>query len=698
MSRTSHLSPRQQKQAHRQEPIPIVLGIFANALEHHQRGRLAEAERIYRQILDLDPRHADSLHLLGVLAHQVGRDDAAVDLIGAAITLDKRQAAYHSNLGTALQAQGRLEEAADSYHHALALKPDLAEAQMNLGAVYESLGKREMAEAHLRRALALRPDLAEVHVNLGNILQAQGKFDEAVASQERALALKPEFAEAWINHANALQAQGKLDSAVASYRRALALKPGWAELHGNLANTLLAQNKLEDAEACYAQALTLKPEFAEAWYNLGNLRQAQNELDTPGNSGKQSKLLEAVACYRRALQLKPHLPEAHYNLGNTLHTLERLNEAAASFERALALRPEYAEAHYNLGCVFEDLGRLDEALRSIALALEIKPDYPQASFGQALAQLRSGDFATGWRNYECRWRSPDHDTPWRPYPQPLWRGEQLTTETQPARLLLWGEQGVGDEIQFAGLIPEAIRTGNRITLDCDARLKPLFARTFPEVEVVSGFGPAEAQAAAIAAHLPTGSLPGLFRTTEAAFAATKSPYLQADPEERERFRAHYGDGRRLIGLAWHTKNQKTGRKRSIGLKSFAPLFALAGIRWISLQYGDFDALEEQAAAAGAPLLIDRTVDQFAGMDRFAAQVAAMDQVITIDNSTAHLAGALGRPVWLLAPFAADWRWLEKRSDSPWYPTLRLFRQPRPGDWQSVLESVESALTGTLNCP
>jgi ADP-heptose:LPS heptosyltransferase len=193
-------------------------------------------------------------------------------------------------------------------------------------------------------------------------------------------------------------------------------------------------------------------------------------------------------------------------------------------------------------------------------------------------------------------------------------------------------------------------------------------------------------------------LPGLFRTTEAAFAATKSPYLQADPEERERFRAHYGDGRRLIGLAWHTKNQKTGRKRSIGLKSFAPLFALAGIRWISLQYGDFDALEEQAAAAGAPLLIDRTVDQFAGMDRFAAQVAAMDQVITIDNSTAHLAGALGRPVWLLAPFAADWRWLEKRSDSPWYPTLRLFRQPRPGDWQSVLESVESALTGTLNCP
>jgi len=705
---------------------------------------MAEAERLYRQILALDPRHTDSLHLLGVLAHQVGRDDAAVDLISAAIGLDKRQAAYHSNLGTALQAQGKLEEAADSYIHALALKPELAEAQMNLGAVYESLGKRELAEAHLRRALVLRPDLAEVHVNLGNILQAQGKLDEAVASQERALALKPEFAEAWINHANALQAQGRLDEAVASYRRALALKPGLAEVHDNLGNALLALKKLGDAEACYAQALTLKPEFAEAWYNLGNLRQAQNELDQPGNPGKQSKLLEAVACYRRAIELKPQLPEAHYNLGNTLHALERLEEAAASFEQALSMRPEYAEAHYNWGCVFEDLGRLDEALRSMSLALKIKPDYPQASFGQALAQLRSGDFAIGWRNYESRWQSPDHDTPWRSYPQPLWGGEKLAMETQPTRLLLWGEQGVGDEIQFAGLIPEAIRTGNRITLDCDARLKPLFTRSFPEIEVVSGFGPVEAQKLGapfilskaqrsrkpalslptetcsssfaegagnhelqpasvyregerIAAHLPTGSLPGLFRRAEAAFATTQSPYLLADPEERERFRARYGDGRRLIGLAWHTKNQKTGRKRSISLNNFAPLFALAGIRWISLQYGDFDSLEEQAAAAKAPLLIDRAVDQFTDMDRFAAQVAALDQVITIDNSTAHLAGALGLPVWLLLPFAADWRWLENRSDSPWYPTLRLFRQPRAGDWQSVLESVGSALAGNLNC-
>jgi tetratricopeptide (TPR) repeat protein len=671
MTRSLYLVPKRQNQ----RPPVDLQGMCASAIQHHQRGQLVEAERIYRQILDFDPRHADSLHLLGVLAHQVGRNEVAVELIGKAIAIDKQPAAYHSNLGTALQALGRMEQAGACYKQALALKPDLAEAQLNLGVVLESQGKHDLAEARFRRALALRPDLAEAHVNLGSILQAQGKLEEAVASQERALALNPQLAEASFNQANALQEMGRLEEAVASYQRALALKPQMAEIHGNLGNALLAQQKLEEAEACYQRALALRPDYAEASYNQGNLRQAQNKLE------------EAADCYRRAIQLKPALAEAHYNLGNTLHSLDRLEEAAASFEQALKLKPDYALAHYNLGCVFEDLGRLEEALCSIHRALEIQPDYPQARFGQALAQLRNGDFATGWRNYESRWQSPDHDTPWRAYPQPSWRGEKLAE----GRLLVWGEQGIGDEIQFAGLIPDALRTGNRITLDCDARLKPLFARSFPEVKVVSGCKPAESESTEIAAQLPTGSLPALYRTSEAAFAATRSPYLKADAGEREEFRAHYSDGRRLIGLAWHTKNQRTGRKRCIALEQLAPLFALSGIRWISLQYGDFDALEEQAAAAHAPLLIDRTVDQFADLDRFAAQVAAMDQVITIDNSTAHLAAALGLPVWLLTPFAPDWRWMEKRAETPWYPTLRLIRQPSLGDWASVIESVKGSL-------
>jgi tetratricopeptide (TPR) repeat protein len=697
MNRPGYPSATAHKGIARSEPVPILSGMLKNAIKHHQQGRLADAERIYRQILAIEPRHADSLHLLGTLAHQVGRDDVAAELIRAAIATNDRQPAYHSNLGTILQAQGDLVEAADCYRRALALKPDLAEAQMNLGTVLEAQGRLEEAASRFERALALKPDLAEAHVNLGNILQSQGRLDEAVASFERALLLKPEMAEVHGNLGNALQAQMKLDGAVACYEQALALKPEMAEVHGNLGNALQAQKKLDDAVACYERALALKPDYAEACYNLGNARQAQD------------KLSEAAACYERALKLKPHLPEAHYNLGNTRQAQDRLDEAAACFERALVHRPEYAEAHYNLACVLQALGQLNEALARYRRAVELQPDYGQARFGQALAQLLHGDFESGWRNYEARWQSIDHDTPMRPYPQPLWTGERLAH----GRLLLWAEQGVGDEIMFAGLVPDAIRTGNPITLDCDPRLKPLFARSFPTVEVVSArdqghvagadsVHPAETE---VGAHLPIGSLPGLFRATEPAFAAATSPYLKADAAERNRFRTRYGEDRRLVGLAWHTRNQRTGRKRSIPLSLLAsepaPLLALPGIRWISLQYGDFDSLEQQAAAHAtipdAPILIDRIVDQFADMDLFAAQVAAMDLVITIDNSTAHLAGALGIPVWLLLPFAADWRWLETRQDSPWYPTMRLFRQPHPGDWRSVVESVHSSLGRAFNC-
>jgi tetratricopeptide (TPR) repeat protein len=655
----------------RQPPISILDGMLTTAIKLHRQGQLPEAERIYRRILSIDPRHAGCLHMLGTLAHQVGREEVAVQLIRAAISIEPGQAAYYSNLGTILQAQGLLAEATIAYQDALDRNPSLAEAEMNLGTVLAAQGRPALAASRFRAALALRPDLAEAHMNLGNVLETQGKLAEAVESHDRALTLKPDFAEACFNRANALQAQARLDEAVAGYQQALVLKPAMPEAHANLGNALQAQQRLDDAVACYERALALKPDYAEAHYNLGNARQAQDLL------------AEAAACYERALALNPQLAQAHYNLGNTRQAQDNPEAAAACFERAIALKPGYAEAHYNLACVLQQQGRLDLALPRFQAAVELKPDYAQARFGQALAQIQCGDFTAGWRTYESRWQSVDHDTPMRAYPLPLWTGEKLSN----GRLLLWGEQGVGDEIMFAGLVPEALCAGNPVTLGCDPRLQPLFARSFPEIEVVSNPDP-DAQ---FAAHLPSGSLPGLFRTTRSAFAASTSPYLKPEHEVRDRFRSRYCDGRRLVGLAWQTRNAKTGRKRSIDLSALKPLFALPNIRWISLQYGDFDALEQQATAANAPVLIDRSVDQLADIDRFAAQVAAMDRVLTIDNSTAHLAGALGVPVWLMLPFAADWRWLKDRDDSPWYPTMRLFRQPVPGDWQSVLRSVHGAL-------
>ena len=523
-----------------QGPSRRIQAMLGDALQHHQAGRAAEAERIYRQILAIDPRHADSLHLLGMIAFQGGRHDIAARMIREAIAINKRAARYHSNLGT--------------------------------------------------------------------VLQAQGKLDEAVA--------------------------------------------------------------------CFEQALGLDPNSAEAHGNLGTVRLTQGKPD------------EAESHHRRSLALNPKLPESHYNLGNALQNQDKLDEAVECYERALTLRPGYAKAHYNLGAARLAQGNAIEALAHYRAALAIQPNYAQAGFAASLTQLFMGDLTAGWRDFEWRWQAKElHKTPMRLYPVPLWRGEKLVS----GRLLIWGEQGVGDEVMFAGLIPDVIRLGERCILDCDARLKPLFARSFPSAEVVSVQDLRNNPSQDIAAHLPSGSLPGIFRTTEAAFAATTSPYLFADPAARDRFRARYADGNRQVGLAWHTTNPKTGRYRSIDLSLFAALFARPGIRWVSLQYGDHSTLESQAAAAGAPILVDRSVNQLADIERFAAQIAAMDLVVTIDNSTAHLAGALGVPTWVLLPAVPDWRWLEAREDTPWYPTLRLFRQPRPGDWQSVMQTVRSAL-------
>jgi tetratricopeptide (TPR) repeat protein len=544
-----------------------------DALQLHQNGRFSEAERLYRRILIINPRHPDCLHLLGMIAYQEGSLESAADLIRQAIEINSRGTSYYANLGTVLQAQGKLEEAETLYRHALTLKPDLA----------------------------------EVHVNLGNVLLARGELDGSVA--------------------------------------------------------------------CYQRGLVLKPTCAETYNNLGNAHLKQGQIDA------------AVACYERALAIKPDYAEVYYNLGNACRDQDKLDQAVTRFREALTINPEYAEAYYNLGNVLREQGKLEDALSQYGSALMLRPNYEKAGFAEALAQLLQGDFAIGWHNFERRWQSADHDTPKRAYQQPLWAREKLSSGS----LLIWGEQGIGDEIMFAGLIPDVVRTGNRCIVDCDPRLKALFTRSFPEVNVAPGCGPDSHPELEIVSQLPMGSLPGLFRSASSAFAATTSPYLIANPAASKRLRARYADGRRVIGLAWYTKNNKTGRVRSIDLPLLAPLLSRPDIRWISLQYGDSGKLENQAAAADAPILIDRTVDQLSDLDIFAAQIAAMDLVITIDNSTAHLAGALGVPVWVLVPFAPDWRWLLDREDCLWYPNMCLFRQTEFGNWLSVVERVRGSL-------
>ena len=386
-------------------------------IQHHMAGDLGKAEGLYQQVLQADPKQPVALHLLGVIAHQVSRNDIAVDLIGKAVAIRPGYAEAHSNLGLALQGLGKPDQAAASYHQAITIKPDYAEAHNNLGNALRQLGKLDEAVASYDKALAIKRDFAEAHANLGDALADLGRLDEAVASYHKALAINPGYAEAHSGLGNALRTLGRMDEAAASYQKALIIKPDFAEAHSNLGNTLQDLGRLDEAVASCRKALTIKPDFAEAHYNFGNALNAQGKPDEalgsyrkalaikPGFAEAHSNLgnalkdlgepIEAVASYQKAIALKPDFTEAHYNLGVVLHDQGLLDDAVASYHKALALKPDFTDAHYNLGNALKELERLDEAAESYHKAIALKPDYAEAhnNLGDALKQLMRMDEA-----------------------------------------------------------------------------------------------------------------------------------------------------------------------------------------------------------------------------------------------------------------------------------------------------------------
>jgi tetratricopeptide (TPR) repeat protein len=613
---------------------PAGEALFASAVQHHQAGRWGEAEGLYRRVLAINPRHADSLHLLGVGALQAGRPDQAVELIGAAIAIDADAALYHSNLGNGLKALGRLDEAIASYRRAIALQADYPEACNNLGAALLAQGRTQEAIACFRRAVDLKPDFPEAHDNLGAGLAEQGALEEAVACHRKAVALRLDYAEAHNNLGAALKALGALDEAAGCFRRAIALKPGFPQAHNNLAIVLKRQGRLE----------------------------------------------EAVACCRRAIDLDPGFPEAYDNLGAALADQGRLEEAVASLRKALDLRPDYPEARDDLGVTLKEQGLLDEAIACFRTAIDLNPAFPNAHNNLAMALLARGDLAEGWREYEWRWRTAGMAASRRHFAQPQWRGEAGRGRT----LLIHAEQGFGDTLQFCRYAPLAAAAGLRVVLEAPP----------PLVRLLRGLSGADRVVArgedlpAFDLHCPMLSLPLALGTTLATIPSAPS-YLHADAGQAEVWRARLaamGDRGPKIGLAWAGNPATTSdRRRSLAPDRLAALYDLSGLRFFSLQKGG------PAAPRDAPLT--DVMDEMHDFADTAALVANLDLVISVDTAVAHLAAALGRPVWLLDRFDPDWRWLVGRRDSPWYPTLRLYRQPRPGDWEPVLAEVARDLAG-----
>jgi len=462
--------------------------------------------------------------------------------------------------------------------------------------------------------------------------------------------------------------QGRLEDAVACFRQAVELDPGCAEAHNNLANALRERGRFEEALLHLNRALECKPDLPEAQLNLAVVLEARGELE------------EAAALLDEFLQRHPDHALALNNLGSVLKKLGRLQQARHCLEGALARDPRFAQAHNNLGAVLEQLGLWDQAEQCYQQALRWNPHSAEAHLNLGMLWLLRGDFERGWPEYEWRWGL--RGTRPRGCGRPLWEGSPLEGRT----ILLEAEQGLGDTIQYVRYAELVQARGGRVVLECPPRLVELL-RTVPGVErVICPHDPLPS----CHTWAPVASLPGIFRTTLATIP-NRVPYLSVEPELVEAARQRIGKcmGQRKIGLLWAGSPwHKNDRNRSIRLELLAPLARVPEAAWFSLQRGP-QAAELWTAAPGFPLT---NLERESGrLTETAAAILCLDLVITVDTMVAHLAGALARPVWVLQPFAPDYRWLLDRQDSPWYPTMRLFRQPAPGHWQPVVERIVEEL-------
>jgi tetratricopeptide (TPR) repeat protein len=591
-----------------------------------------------------DGATADALYRDARARCQQGRIAEGIDLVRRALTFDSKQARFHTLLGMALSDVGRHDESLDSFDQAIAL-----------GA----------ADAHGGRADAL---------------VALGRLADAVESFDRALAHDPSSVADWCNRGAALIDLGRAAEAADSFAHATALAPDFAEAHYNHGNALAKLERHLDAIASYDRALALKPDYVDAHNNRAN---ALNQL---------GRLPEALASVEAALALAPDHNGALVTRGVLLRKLRRSAEALASCERALALKPDDTDALTVRADLLTDLERFEEGIATLDRIVALKPDDVAAKWNKSLICLGLGRFQEGWPLYEHRWAGAKGLVP-RGYAQPRWSGGRVD-----GALMIWGEQGLGDEILHASMLPDVMASTPSVVFEVEPRLAPLFARSFPRVTVIAC--QKELYAGKVDAQEPLASLGRFLRRSFEEFPRREHGHLVADAARAQALRQRLAsDGRRVIGLSWVSKAPVGGASKSARLADFEALLRLPGCRFVDLQYGDTG--EERAALArDLGIVVERLgdIDNTNDLDGLAALMCACDAVVTVSNTTAHLAGALGRPTFVMVPhgYARIWYWFHDRSQSPWYPRVEVWRQQCGQPWADVVATVTGEVSALLD--
>ena len=612
----------------------------------HGAGRLEAAVEAYRAVLEEDPGNFDALCLMGMALVQLGRPEAAAGSIERAVTLRPDSADAHNALGNVMMALGRHDRALQCYEAALAREPDFADGHFNLGNARAALGRHAEAVTAYQWATALRPDWAEAHLRLGVARAAAGRLAEALGSFETALTLAPGLFPALYNRANTLKRMGRHEDAIAAYRVALARQPDAAEAHNNLATSLAALGRHE----------------------------------------------EAVESYRRAIALNPEAAEVHNNLATSLADLGRNEEALGALDAALSLRPDFALAHFNRGNVLRQrMGLPEEAVAHYRAALAADPNYPDAGINLAHALLLLGRFEEGWGAYDYRIAEDAflrHLIAAEGFAMP--RGS-VERDIRGQRLLLQGEQGLGDQIIFASMVPDAAATAEHVTLVVDPRLVGLFQRSFPDCTVTSrhdNTGPLVPPVEADRRYF-LGSLGKVLRNRIEDFPGT--PFLVADPRRRAACRARLdglGPGPK-VGVMWRGGvGGPRESTRSLSLEELRPAL-VEGVHWISLSHLAQAGAEVARFGEATGVRIHHWPEIHASpeYDDTAALLVELDAVVSVTCTAAHCASALGVATHVLVPRDPEWRYGQEGESIPWYGAMNLYRQRETWPLEAVAKAV-----------
>ena len=668
--------------------------ILVDLLEKYQAGNLHEAIASAKEISENYPDHPFSWKVLGAILKQKGKISEALVATKRCTELAPDNAESHNNLGTIQQELGMLEIAEASYKKAITLNARFAMAYNNLGLVQREIGKLEVAEESFLQSLAIQPAYFDAYNNLGSVQKQLGKLAEAEESYKRAIKIKPNIATTHNNLGYILQAQRKQEEAEASYKRAIALNCNFPEAHNNLGLLFQNQGKLQEAHDHFNKVIMLEPKNVIAHLNLGILHRDMGQLEK-----SQTRL-------KLAKELKPDDPIIFNNLGITLFDQNKLNEAKVCYETALSLNPSCSPAYMNLAIYFKRIKQFKNARSYFKKSLEADPNFIDAKVGMSWIDLTLKNFRRGFELFENRHHKSRsyRVTPLPKIFSPQYTGTNLNRDLKGKHLLILPEQGIGDEVMFSSVLHEleSLKKNSlqiKITLVCDKRLVDLYNRSFKFLTAI----PKDPEHSyhhldnEIDYWIFNGSLPKFFRLTCEDFDAP-IPYLRANENCYKEWKKRYSllNHTINIGISWRGGlAAKSRADRSLDLDQLLPVLTKASqnANLINLQYGEHTSeIEEFTKRSGIPIHDWEDSNPLKDVESFIAQIKALDLVLTIDNSTAHFAGALGKKTHLMLPFDQDWRWGEESTNSYWYSkNLTLFRQKSLGNWSTVIQSIREAL-------